>query len=182
MYVWALIIRPIFTAPPSPFSPARPLSQGIDAPGRRCSHRYDMIPGVRPLFQLRDEFKSLANENISSARHHPFKIDHGGPSFGLRAVFRCSQPFRRNPYYHPTGQIRNQFILATPHCYTTRFSSRHDQGGHITFSDGHAAYFKYDYVVSDGTPCPIRPDGRQIAAGHDPGHSDINWDCRASSH
>jgi hypothetical protein len=53
--------------------------------------------------------------------------------------------------------------LATPHCYTTRFSSRHNQGGCITFSDGHVSYYKYNYVVN--------------SAGHDPGDPDINWAC-----
>jgi prepilin-type processing-associated H-X9-DG protein len=78
------------------------------------------------------------------------------------------------PYYaassdqYPDG---NSIVLATPHCYTTRFSSRHNQGGNITFSDGHAAYFKYNYVVADGI---INPS---ITPGHDPGDPDINWDC-----
>jgi len=57
----------------------------------------------------------------------------------------------------------NQIDLATPHCYTTRFSARHNKGGDITFSDGHVSYYKYSYVVD--------------ATGNDPGHPDINWDC-----
>jgi prepilin-type processing-associated H-X9-DG protein len=80
-------------------------------------------------------------------------------------------PYSANP---PTGA--NQLVLGTPQSYTTRFSSRHDQGGQITFSDGHAAYYQYHYVVSDGTVVltsglapgttaapgadPVRPDGR----------------------
>ena len=81
------------------------------------------------------------------------------------------------PFY-PLGDA-NQFILATPHGYTTRFSSRHNQGGLITFSDGHAAYFKYGYVVSDGAAVTASGPtaGRTVAAGHDPGRADINWDC-----
>jgi len=80
--------------------------------------------------------------------------------------------------FFPMGDP-NQFVLATPHCYTTRFSSRHDQGGLITFGDGHAAYFKYGYVVSDGTAIsPSGPTaGQPVAAGHDPGRLDISWDC-----
>jgi prepilin-type processing-associated H-X9-DG protein len=72
------------------------------------------------------------------------------------------------PYY---GTAANQIILATPHCYTTRFSSRHNRGGQITFSDGHAAYFKYDLVVADGIKDPT------ILAGKDPDNPDINWDA-----
>jgi prepilin-type processing-associated H-X9-DG protein len=61
---------------------------------------------------------------------------------------------------YPSG---NSVDLATPQCYTTRFTSRHNQGGNITFSDGHSAYFKYSYVVN--------------SSGYDPGNPDINWDC-----
>ena len=80
------------------------------------------------------------------------------------------------------GTTVNQDTLATPHCYTTRFSARHNKGGNITFSDGHAGYFKYDYVVSDGTAIvPSGPTaGQPVAAGKDPGRSDINWDCQGN--
>jgi len=63
------------------------------------------------------------------------------------------------PYYAGSA---NQNILATTENYTTRFSSRHNQGGILTFSDGHAAYYKYNYVVN--------------SSGYDPGNYDINWD------
>jgi prepilin-type processing-associated H-X9-DG protein len=69
------------------------------------------------------------------------------------------------------GSAANQTKLATPQVYTTRFSSRHSKGANITFSDGHAAFFKYSYVVSDGVQNPAVP------AGYDPGDSDINWDA-----
>ena len=36
-----------------------------------------------------------------------------------------------------------------------------------TFSDGHTACFKYNYIVADGITNP------NIA----PGHPDVNWDC-----
>jgi len=80
------------------------------------------------------------------------------------------------------GAADNQLVLATPHGYTTRFSSRHNKGGNITFSDGHAAHYKYDYVVSDGTAIiPTGPLAGQTApAGHDPGRTDINWDCEGN--
>lgn len=54
--------------------------------------------------------------------------------------------------------------LGSPQNYTSRFSGRHNQGGNITFSDGHAARFKYDYVCvnNGGKPC-------------DPAKPDINW-------
>ena len=43
----------------------------------------------------------------------------------------------------------------------------------IDFTDGHAAYFKYFYVVSDGTA--TRRDGTLAPAGRDPDRPDISW-------
>ena len=51
--------------------------------------------------------------------------------------------------------------LGSPQNYTSRFSSRHNAGGNIAFSDGHAAFFKYSYVVVayNGKPSdPAKPD------------------------
>ena len=73
------------------------------------------------------------------------------------------------PYYGS-----NPTTLATPQCYTTRISSRHNAGSQITFSDGHVSFFKYNYVVSDGVS-ETGPQGT-IGAGYDPGRPDINWD------
>jgi len=163
--------KSIFTCPTA-------YSQGF-APGDTvaATDRYDMIPGVRPLFQYAMNSKSIANENISL----------GGPTVLRMAMVAHASSFVlfsevRNrsddmPFF-PMGDA-NQFLLATPHCYSTRFSSRHGQGGIITFGDGHAAYFKYKYVVSDGTAvCPSGPTaGQLVPAGHDPGRPDLNWDC-----
>jgi prepilin-type N-terminal cleavage/methylation domain-containing protein/prepilin-type processing-associated H-X9-DG protein len=59
--------------------------------------------------------------------------------------------------------------LGSPQVYSSRFPMRHNKGGSIAFSDGHAAHFKYDYVCIQGTPYgnPTKPS--------DPGRSDINW-------
>jgi prepilin-type N-terminal cleavage/methylation domain-containing protein len=63
------------------------------------------------------------------------------------------------PYYGTTPTV-----LACSHIYTTRLSSRHTAGADLSFSDGHAAYFKYAYICTNtGT-----------SAG-DPGRPDINW-------
>jgi prepilin-type N-terminal cleavage/methylation domain-containing protein/prepilin-type processing-associated H-X9-DG protein len=67
------------------------------------------------------------------------------------------------PYY---GAPTDSIDLATPHCYTTRFSSRHSAGANLTFSDGHTAYYKYSYVTYNNGAKPA-----------DPGDSDINWAC-----
>jgi prepilin-type N-terminal cleavage/methylation domain-containing protein/prepilin-type processing-associated H-X9-DG protein len=70
------------------------------------------------------------------------------------------------PYAAPGTSY--QQIICTPQVYTTRFSSRHSQGADIAFSDGHSAWFKYDYVVT-----PI--NGNNGLKPGDPGRPDINW-------
>jgi len=63
------------------------------------------------------------------------------------------------PYYGTDASKAN--TLGSPQNYTSRFSSRHNSGGNIAFSDGHAAYFKYSYVVvpHNGKPSdPAKPD------------------------
>jgi prepilin-type N-terminal cleavage/methylation domain-containing protein len=66
------------------------------------------------------------------------------------------------PGLDPTSA--NAQLVCTPESYTTRFSAKHSAGGNITFSDGHAGYFKYTYVCFN--------DGSKPA---DPGKDDIQW-------
>ncbi len=68
------------------------------------------------------------------------------------------------PYY---GDPAKAQVLGSPQCYTTRFSGRHGKGGNIAFCDGHAAWFKYDYVVAH------QNSNGKLAA--DPGRPDIQW-------
>jgi prepilin-type processing-associated H-X9-DG protein len=141
--------------------------------------QYNMVPGARPLFNYGMNSKSLANLQLNNASITTLKssmVVHPS-AFVLFSDGRDRSA--ETPYY---GTSANQILLATPHCYTTRFSSRHNQGGNITFSDGHAAFFKYNYVVSDGTAvAPIGPTaGQTVPAGHDPGRPDINWDCQGN--
>jgi prepilin-type N-terminal cleavage/methylation domain-containing protein/prepilin-type processing-associated H-X9-DG protein len=177
LYVWAYDPT-IFYGSKSIFTCPTAYSQGIATEDRAAAtDMYDMIPGVRPLFQYAMNSKSIANENISAGGPTTLRMSmvvHPS-SFVLFSDVRnrsAEQPF------YPMGDP-NQFLLATPHCYSTRFSARHDLGGNITFSDGHAARYKYKYVVSDGTAiAPSGPTaGRPVPAGHDPGRPDVNWDC-----
>ncbi len=66
------------------------------------------------------------------------------------------------PYYGTDSSKAS--TLGSPQNYTSRFSSRHSQGGNIAFSDAHAAYFKYSYVVVGNNGKPS-----------DPAKPDINW-------
>jgi prepilin-type N-terminal cleavage/methylation domain-containing protein/prepilin-type processing-associated H-X9-DG protein len=65
------------------------------------------------------------------------------------------------PFY---GNTAKETDICTPQSYTTRFSSRHNLGASITFGDGHASWYKYDYVCLDA--------GAKAA---DAGRSDIQW-------
>ncbi len=177
MFVWAYNptyfygSKSIFTCPTA-------YSQGIASQDAvAATDEYDMIPGVRPLFQYAMNSKSLANENISLGGPTTLRMNMVAHPSAFVLFSDVRNRSAETPFC-PMGDP-NQFILATPHCYTTRFSSRHGQGGLITFSDGHAAYYKYSYVVSDGTAvAPSGPTaGHSVAAGHDPGRVDINWDC-----
>jgi prepilin-type processing-associated H-X9-DG protein len=123
-----------------------------------------MNAAVRPLFNYGMNSKSLANEAANTILKTTTVIH---PS----AFVVFSDVRTRSDDLPYSGTAANQIDLATPHCYTTRFSARHNKGGDITFADGHASYFKYAYVVSDGIKNP------GIAVGHDPGNFDINWDC-----
>ena len=115
-----------------------------------------MIPEKRPLFNYGMNSKSLANESSTAILKTAMVVHPSAFVLFSDVRYRSDEiPFN--------GTSVNQIDLATPHCYTTRFSARHNKGGDITFSDGHVAFFKYTYVVN--------------AAGKDPGHSDINWDC-----
>jgi len=57
--------------------------------------------------------------------------------------------------------------LGSPQNYTSRFSSRHNGGGNIAFSDGHAAYFKYSYVCVPHSGKPSDPAKPDIHWSHD---------------
>jgi hypothetical protein len=177
MYNWAYDptsfygAKSIFTCPTA-------FSQGI-APEDRvaATDKFDMIPGVRPLFQYGMNSKSIANENISAGGPTVLRMGMVARPSAFVLFSEVRNRSSEQPFY-PLGDP-NQFLLATPHSYTTRFSARHGQGGLITFSDGHAAYYRYTYVVSDGTAtAPSGPTaGRPIQAGHDPGRPDVSWDC-----
>jgi prepilin-type processing-associated H-X9-DG protein len=184
LYDWAIganktlfntsISRNIFTCPTT-------IAQGIDPADQPQDHGY-MEPGQRPLFSFGMNSKGPANANLTAspplANVKATWVAH--PSayvlFSDTRNRSAEQPFF--PYNANPSAGDNQLVLGTPQSYTTRFSARHNQGAQITFSDGHAAYYKYEYVVSDGTAvAPTGPTaGQTVAAGKDPGRPDINWD------
>jgi len=144
--------KSIFTCPTA-------VSEGInpkDVPPGSPAPAGNMNALVRPLFNYSMNSKSLANEP-NAAQLKSSMIAH--PT----AFVLFSDVRNRSDEKPFNGSASTMIDLATPHCYTTRFSARHSRGGDITFSDGHVEFFPYAYVVN--------------SSGKDPGNPDINWDC-----
>jgi prepilin-type N-terminal cleavage/methylation domain-containing protein/prepilin-type processing-associated H-X9-DG protein len=173
MYAWAYDAATFYNAKSIHACPTA-RSQGIDSADAPANHG-DMIPGARPLFAYAMNSKSLANLNLN-AFVNTLKMSMVAHPSAFVLFSDVRNRSAESPYFaagqnqYPQG---NSILLATPHCYTTRFSARHEKGGNITFSDGHAARFKYPYVVSDGSTAGV-------VAGHDPGLPDVNWDCQGN--
>jgi prepilin-type N-terminal cleavage/methylation domain-containing protein/prepilin-type processing-associated H-X9-DG protein len=170
----AAIGQNIFTCPTA-------IAQGWDAIDQPQDHGY-MEQGQRPLFSFGMNSKGPANLNLTA---DPPVVNVKATLLAHPSAYVLFSDTRNRsaeqPYYPYTSNPSsgaNQLVLGTPQSYTTRFSARHNRGGQITFSDGHAAFFKYSYVVSDGTAvAPSGPTaGQTVAAGKDPGRPDINWD------
>ena len=172
LYVWAFDSITFFNSK-SIFACPTVLSQGIDPNDATAGGATpgNMIPGQRPLFSYGMNSKSVTYAKINNVNAvlKSQMIVHPS-AFVLFSDVRC-----RSAELPFSGSTANKSKLGTPQCYTTRLSSRHSGGGNITFSDGHASYYKYSYVVADGISDP------SIGAGYDPGRFDINWDCSANT-
>lgn len=171
LYDWAVNPKP-FSGTPTIYMCPTVTAQGIDGADSSGSHG-NMNADARPLFNYAMNSKSAANQDLGAfeVKLRTAMVVHPS-AFVLFSDVRCRSA--ESPYYAAAGNqypSGNSIVLASPHGYTTRFSSRHNLGGNITFSDGHAAFYKYSYVVADGVKNP------SITAGHDPGNYDINWDC-----
>ena len=188
LYEWAIganklqfnesVGRNIFTCPTA-------IAQGTDPNDQAQSHGF-MVQGQRPLFSYGMNSKGPANANLTA--NPPIVNVKATMAAHPSAYVLFSDTRNRSleqPYFpfdpNPSAGA-NQLVLGTPQSYTTRFSSRHNKGGQITFSDGHAGYYKYDYVVSDGNAvADAGPTaGQTVVAGKDPGRPDINWDMKGN--
>jgi prepilin-type N-terminal cleavage/methylation domain-containing protein len=136
--------RTIFNCPTASAKPVDPL----------------LNPGTRVIFQMgmnsKGEWEQYGTVQVSPLKTQ--MIAH--PS---AFVMFCDNRVRVDdlPYY---GTSVNATDLGSPQCYTTRFSARHDAGGDLVLSDGHAAHYRYSYVC---VPRGGKPS--------DPGDPDINW-------
>jgi prepilin-type processing-associated H-X9-DG protein len=70
------------------------------------------------------------------------------------------------PFY---GNAQKQSDICKPQVYTTALTGRHGSGSSLTFADGHAQWFKYDYMCINV--------GQKAA---DPGRPDISWTANGS--
>ena len=138
------------------FNCARMLALGFNPNDKSSSHGFT-DPMQRPLFTYAMNSKSLANE-ASTAILRTSMIK--GPSYFVN--FSEVRDRSDDLPFNVVGNA-NYLDLATPHCYTSRFSARHSNGSDIAFADGHVNWYKYSYVVN--------------STGGDPGNYDINWDC-----
>jgi len=114
-------------------------------------------PGSRVIFQY--GMNSKGTDGLADGARLKMSAVAHPSAFVMFADVRVR--LDETPYY---GSSTKATDLGSPQVYTTRFSSRHEAGGDMVFSDGHAARFKYAYV------CVLR-DGKPA----DPGVPDINW-------
>jgi prepilin-type N-terminal cleavage/methylation domain-containing protein len=162
-------------------------SQGISSVDAAAGNgQFDMIPGVRPLFGYAMNSKALANIKISSPNVTQVRSAMIVKPSGFVMFSDVRNRSQELPFNDSGGSPDNRNVLASPHCYTTRFSSRHNLGGQIGFNDGHAGYYKYNYVVADGTSAYsyVNPFNgatvNPVPVGHDPGRADVSWDVQGN--
>lgn len=167
MYQWANSADPtVFYTAKSIFTCPTATSQGIDSADATAASG-NMIPGARPLFGY-----GMNSQGLTYAKINNVNAVLKTQMIARPAAFVFFSDVRNRSAELPfRGSAANRTTLATPHNYTTRFSARHSLGGNITFADGHAAFYKYDYVVGDNKKNPA------VADGKDPGNPDINWDA-----
>ena len=127
--------------------------------------------GVQNLPNKDLSARALFSIGINSKRGDPYKPDEKSLKFtAIRnpsAMVAFSENRMRSDDTPYVGDPAKADILGSPQCYTTRFSGRHAKMGNISFMDGHATAYKYEYVV-----LPQNSSGKLAA---DPGRSDISW-------
>ena len=120
-------------------------------------------PGVGPGPTFNYGMNQRINYNLPSPANvpeTPFKVTQAVHPSAFVVFSEQRVHASETPYYgtSPTD-------LSSTYNWCNRFSGRHSAGGNIVFSDAHAAYFKYGYVVAQV--------GGKIADPKDP---DINWE------
>ena len=120
-------------------------------------------PGVGPGPTFNYGMNQRINYNLPSPANvpeTPFKVTQAVHPSAFVVFSEQRVHASETPYYgtSPTD-------LSSTYNWCNRFSGRHSAGGNIVFSDAHAAYFKYSYVVA-------QVSGKIV----DPKAPDINWE------
>lgn len=133
--------------------------------------------------------------NCPSATFQPAEVDtltrvafsYGINFKGTNGATPAAAPFKATGVRHPSAFVFFSDVransgetpyygsnplndLGAPRGSLNHLSSRHAAGANLTFLDGHAAYFKYNYMAYQ--------KGTKIG---DPGVSDINWSYDGNS-
>lgn len=121
-------------------------------------------PAVRPNFNYSMNSKGNDPANTTS----PMRLGQvvNPSAFVVYSENRANQ--NELPFYGPPNNLAN---LCTPHAYTSRFAARHNKGANIAFADGHASWFKYEYVCMENGIPALTTGAKAI----DPGRTDIHW-------
>lgn len=119
------------------------------------------VTGIEPGVGPGPTFNYGMNQRINypNPPETPFKVTQAVHPSAFVVFSEQRVHASETPYYgtSPTD-------LSSTYNYYNRFSGRHNAGGNIGFSDGHAAWFKYSSVVA--------VSGGKLA---DPNNPDINW-------
>jgi prepilin-type N-terminal cleavage/methylation domain-containing protein len=160
LYTWAVTSPTTFATTASIFTCPTAIAIGID-PTDASKTTEDAIPADRPLFNYGMNSQALKGV-YPAGQVAPTVLKTTEIANPSAFVLFSDGRTRSDEKPNNTTQVE----VCTAQNYTTRFSSRHNVGGSITFSDGHSAYFKYTYVVN--------------SSGKDPGDPDINWSCNGT--
>ena len=120
-------------------------------------------PGVGPGPTFNYGMNQRINYNLpapANVPETPFKITQARHPSAFVVFSEQRVHASETPYYGTTPAD-----LSSTYNWCNRFSGRHSAGGNIVFSDTHAAWFKYSYVVG--------VSGGKITDPKDP---DINWE------
>ena len=113
---------------------------------------------IRIAFQYGMNSKSL-DQMPASVTHLSSQLITSPSKFVMFSEGRTL--VNETPFY---GGTAKESDICKPQVYTTAFSSRHTGGASIAFGDGHATYYKYEYVCSNA-----------VSKASDPGRPDISW-------
>jgi prepilin-type N-terminal cleavage/methylation domain-containing protein/prepilin-type processing-associated H-X9-DG protein len=117
----------------------------------------EVDPLVRVAFSYGINFKGTVGATPAPTPFKATLVAHAS-AFVIFSDARANSA--ETPFYgsNPTSD------LGAPRGSLNHLSSRHKAGANLTFLDGHAAYFKYDYLAY----------AKGIKVG-DPGNADVNW-------